>query len=516
MTPSHRHVLAARFLEQVLLLNILVHAAGVVTMGLLLMPGMPGGLVPDDTRRIAYIAEHPWLWRLGWVPWHLDALLDLLTGIALVRTRWVPHVPALLTFLVTLAAVLPEQTGEITWATRGVSLAIEAHQTGVLTPYLRLEAWSFHLTAVVGASLYLVMALGWTWCFAKGGSWSRTLTWLSPFAWGCLSVGSVGLLLPASFRPGPLAIAVGNGVGFVLLEIWLILVAEQVLRRSRPDEAHGRMSPWRHPWSGRCGRILDAVANSRVARAFAEWVPVPAFRSDITDVIYVNYVVEAERLRAFVPAGLELQLLGPGERYALFTFLTYRHGNFGPARLGPIRRLLPSPIQSNWRIYVRDPVSGREGIYFVTNAIASTPHALAARLFSEGMPMHAQARGEVLASADGTIAVRLQAGGGSGVQVEGTFRPDRPVLPPQFAECWASYRDFLAYAVPQDRAYSSQPWYGRLTRQEIALGIPLDQCEPLACEVASSTADSYVGRAHPVCFRVARVAFLFSCEEHDP
>jgi hypothetical protein len=507
---------AARFLEQVLLWNILIHAAGIATMALMLMPGMPGGPVTDNAQRIAYIAEHPWLWRLGWVPWHLAAFIDLLTGIALVCTRRVPRLPAVLTLLVTLCAVIPEQTGELTWVTRGVELTGEAHRTGDLRAYLELEAWSFHLAAVVGASVYIVMALGWTWCFAAAGTWSRALTWLSPFAWGCLSVGSIGLILPEGVRPGPLIVALSNDVGFVLLETWLILVAEQVFRRTRPTEAHGWLAPWRHHSSGLFGRALDAVANSRVVRALAEWAPVPAFRSDITDVIYVNYLVEAERLEAYVPAGLELQRVGPGGRYALFTFLTYRHGHFGPALLGPLRRLMPSPVHSNWRTYVRDPRSGKEGIYFVTNAIASTMHALGARLFSEGMPMHTLARGELRANADGTFDVHLDPDGGSGVHVEGTFRPGEPVLPPPFSECWRSYRDFLAYVVPQDRAFSSQPWYGQMTRQEIALGIPLESCEPLTGQVVSRSVVGYVAKARPVCFRVARVAFLFNCEERDP
>jgi hypothetical protein len=299
------------------------------------------------------------------------------------------------------------------------------------------------------------------------------------------------------------------------LEAWLILVAEQVLRRARPAEAHGRLAPWRHHSSGLLGRCLDALANSRVLRALAEWLPVPAFRSDITDVIYVNYLVEAERLQAYVPGGLELQRVGPGGRYALFTFLTSRHGHFGPALLGPLRRLMPSPVHSNWRTYVRDPRTGKEGVYFVTNAIASTVHALGARIFSEGMPMHAQARGEVRANADGAFAVVLDPGAGSGVHVEGAFRPGEPVLPGPFAECWASYRDFLAHTVPEDRAFSSQPWYGRVTRQEISLGIPLESCEPLEGEVVSRSAVGYVGKARPVCFRVPRVVFLFKGEERD-
>jgi hypothetical protein len=325
---------AARFLEQTLLWNILIHVAALVTMGLLLLPGMPGGPVTDAAGRIAYVADHPWRWRLGWVPWHLAALIDVLTGVALVCTRWVPRLPAVLTLAATLCAVVPEQTGELAWSARGPALAEGAQHTGEAGPYLALEERSFHLAVVVGASLYLVMALGWTWCFAAAGlrpcparprtrPWSRLLTWLTPFTWGSLALASVGLLLPEGMRPGPLVVALSNGLGFGLLVLWLVLVAEQVLRRARPVEPHGRLAPWRHPWRGPFGRLLDVLANSRLLRAYAEWAPVPAFLSDITDVVYVNYLVEAKRLEGLVPAGLELQRLGPDKRYALFTFLTH-------------------------------------------------------------------------------------------------------------------------------------------------------------------------------------------------
>jgi hypothetical protein len=506
---------AARFLEQTLLWNVLIHAAAILSMTLVL-PGLPGGPVTADADRIAYIAAHPWLWRLGWLPWHLAAFIDVMTGVALVWTRWIPRLPAVLTLLVTLCAVVPEQTGEVDWSTRGVALAAEAHRTGDLTPYLQLEARSFYLTVVVGASIYLVMFLGWAWCFAAAGVWSRLLTWLTAASFVPLAVGSAGLLLPEGLRPGSAVAAVSNGPGFLLLEAWLVLVAERVLRRARPDEGHGRLAPWRHPGSGPFAWLISLVANSRLVRAFAEWAPTPAFRSDITDVIYVNYLVEARLLEQYVPTGMELQRIGPGCRYALFTFLTYRHGHFGPAFLGPLRRLLPSPVHSNWRTYVRDPRTGRIGIYFVTNAIASVVHALGGRLFSEGMPMHALARGEVTANADGAFVVSCDPGAGSGVQVEASFRPGKPSLPPLYAECWESYHAFLDYAVPQDRAFSSQPWYGRLTRQEIALAIPLESCEPLDGTVVSRTAQGYVGDAAPLCFRVPRVAFRFDREEHDP
>jgi hypothetical protein len=241
-----------------------------------------------------------------------------------------------------------------------------------------------------------------------------------------------------------------------------------------------------------------------------------ALSSDITDVIYVNYLVEADRLEPFVPAGLELQRIGRGSRYALFTHLTYRHGHFGPRLLGPLRRLLPSPVHTSWRIYVADSHSGLRGTYVVTSAIASTLHALAARLLSEGMPMHVLREAIAQVRPDRTGHVRLHPGGGSAPDLEAVLRPGDAVLPGlPWSECFDGYRTFLEYCVSQERAFSSQPWYGRITRQEIAVRIPLETCEPLTGEVHSHTAVRYVGNADPLCFRVGRVALCFEREEYD-
>jgi hypothetical protein len=299
------------------------------------------------------------------------------------------------------------------------------------------------------------------------------------------------------------------------MEVWFALVIEAVLRRDRPESAHGRLAPWRHPRL----RFLDGLANSRFLRAWGELVPTLALRSDVRDVVYVSYVVDAERLAVLVPPGLELQRLGPGGRFAVFTFLTYLHGGLGPRLLGPLRRLLPSPIQSNWRIHVRHPPSGRAGIYFVSNAISSTVHALAARLLAEGMPMHVPRHTE-LASDAGGCRVRLDPGAGSAPDVAATLRPvpapETEGFDEAFRYCFPSWRDFLAYVVPQDRALSVQPWRAQVTSQEIDLGIPLGACQPLVGEVRSRFARQLVGEAAPVCFFVPRVAFLFAREDRLP
>src|SRR5690348_14120624 len=114
---------SSRLLERALLFTFVIHGVAMGSMALLLLPGMPGGGTSDDLARIRYMAGHPWLWRLGWFPWQLTALSDLLIGIGLLRASWVPKGPAIVTMLVTVAAVLFDQAGQICWMTRGLELA---------------------------------------------------------------------------------------------------------------------------------------------------------------------------------------------------------------------------------------------------------------------------------------------------------------------------------------------------------------------------------------------------------
>jgi len=118
---------AARFLERALLFTIVIHAVAMVSMALLLLPAQPGAN-PDAASRIAYVANHPWMWRLGWFPWQLTALSDLLVAAALVRTPWIPRAPAWISLVLSIIAVTIEQPGEIRWMTEGVDLAREANR----------------------------------------------------------------------------------------------------------------------------------------------------------------------------------------------------------------------------------------------------------------------------------------------------------------------------------------------------------------------------------------------------
>jgi hypothetical protein len=117
---------------------------------------------------------------------------------------------------------------------------------------------------------------------------------------------------------------------------------------------------------------------------------------------------------------------------------------------------------------------------------------------------------------DGAWLATLDPGEGFAPDLAALLRPGegRPTTGP-WSAAFASYEEMLAYAVPQDRALTAQPWHAWVTRQEIRLDIPLDACQPLAGDVSSRTARALVGEAEPFSFLVPSVYFRFDAERHD-
>src|SRR5579871_6123364 len=123
---------ATYFLERVLLFAFVIHGMAMLSMLCFLLAGMPGG-PHDSIARMRYVASYPWLWRLGWFPWQLTALSDFLVSLAILRTKW--RFSALLTLLLVVVGIVPDQMGQVLWMTRGITLA----QQGSLTIYSRFE-----------------------------------------------------------------------------------------------------------------------------------------------------------------------------------------------------------------------------------------------------------------------------------------------------------------------------------------------------------------------------------------
>lgn len=220
-----------RWLARALLVTFLAHGAAMLAMALLLLPGMPGGNGATDGERMAWIASHEGTFRLGWLPWHLTALSDLVLAFVLFRVPKIPRALRVAQLALTWFAVLVDQGGQALWLTRGVAQAKE----GDLAGYLATEHLAFPLTGWYAALLYTLGAIAWTLSFRAAGVWSKAIARLSIPLWTIFIVATVGPLLPEGMRLPDRAVAAGNALGFLMMEAWFLLL----FRQARSQRATG-------------------------------------------------------------------------------------------------------------------------------------------------------------------------------------------------------------------------------------------------------------------------------------
>jgi hypothetical protein len=266
---------------------------------------------------------------------------------------------------------------------------------------------------------------------------------------------------------------------------------------------------YRHPYPGLPGQFLEGLLNARglarLRHALFSRLPFPVLQSDVADVVYVTWLVDARAATALLPAGLRVW---ERDGKTPLTVLTYRHGHFGPALAGRLRRLFPSPLQSNWRLYLDGPLppgAPPQTVWFLENMMDSGAYVAATRLFSDIMRTHRPAR--FTHDRDGT---RIEPGAGSAPALAVTVAPSaQPVLPPAFAAAYESWDDAVKMLACQDAALGWSARLGKLVLSHIDLPVPLDAVQPLvpAGPVACSLLDALPAAGEPLCFLVPRVPF---------
>lgn len=225
------------------------------------------------------------------------------------------------------------------------------------------------------------------------------------------------------------------------------------------------------------------------------------------EVIYLSWWVD---VRAAPPAP-------PGHAYVVhqgrtpYTILSYRHGHFGPALAGPLRTLLPSPLQSNWRWYLRregDPAA-TPVVLFDRNTMDHIAYVAGARAWSDAMQPHLAARFVHALQADGGGSTRIDPGQGSAPALRMQWRPadhwdDAPWQP-----AFGTREALLRFLTCQDEAIA-RTCDGRWARTCIALPVdpaslqPLRLTGTLACPRLQ---DLGVRLEEGLAFRLPRVAF---------
>jgi hypothetical protein len=244
-----------------------------------------------------------------------------------------------------------------------------------------------------------------------------------------------------------------------------------------------------HPYQGSFGNGLAKLLNSRhfasYRRALMSRLPFMTLDSDVVDVVYMTWLVDEALAAPFAPPGARLW---SHQGRTPLTVLTYRHGHFGPRWMGPLRRWMPSPLQSNWRLYLAEPLADAPPIptvAFVYNVMDSLAHVAGTRLFSDALPSHLPASFDFRVTPDEAI-VNIAPGDGSAPRL--AARAVRAgegdaVLSPPWSGMFNGWSDAVVRLASQDAAVVEVPTAegapGRAALATIDLPVDVASVEPL-------------------------------------
>lgn len=233
----------------------------------------------------------------------------------------------------------------------------------------------------------------------------------------------------------------------------------------------------------------------------------PVLASDVEGVAYLNWWVDVQAL-PLPPAGYRYWTR---DGRTPFTILSYRHRHFGPAFLGPLRGLFPSPLQSNWRWYVLrndEAVDATPTVLFARNIMDSLLHVVGARLWSDAMQPQLAGRMRHRVE-DRNVWTVIDGGAGPAPTLSAKLELSAAVMPsPAWPGCFPSHAEAMRFLACQDAAIAVAP-DGRVAHTMISLPMDLDHIVPLrvidiecpmVSQMGSAPADAF-------CFLVPKVPF---------
>lgn len=245
-----------------------------------------------------------------------------------------------------------------------------------------------------------------------------------------------------------------------------------------------------HPYQGKFGNGLAKLLNSRrfasYRRAVMSRLPFMTLDSDVVDVVYMTWLVDEALAAPFAPPGARLWSC---QGRTPFTVLTYRHGHFGPRWMGTLRRFMPSPLQSNWRLYLAEPLADAPPIptvAFVYNVMDSLAHVAGTRLFSDALPSHLPASFDFRVTPEEAI-INIAPGDGSSPRLAAravrAAGAGEAVLSPPWSGMFNGWSDAIVRLASQDAAVVEVPTAegapGRAALATIDLPVDVASVEPL-------------------------------------
>lgn len=282
------------------------------------------------------------------------------------------------------------------------------------------------------------------------------------------------------------------------------------------------LNTYKHPNRGFVGRLVAALVNARwvatVRRSVFSRLPFLTLESDVVDVVYLTWLIPVEQAKPIAPQAVKLWQKGG---LTPFTILTYSHRHLGPSLLGPLRSAFPSPLQSNWRLYLSEappqaPESAGKTVLFIQNILSSLLYVVGARTFSDALPAHLPAQ-FVHARVGDSYRTEILSGVGSSPSLTATVRlSPSQALPSAFQSLYATWSQAIEDLALQDAAVVEVQGHTRLAFAEIDLPIELSRVLPAELVPESFSCPFLEALApvdRPLCFVVPQVRFKVRSEQ---
>lgn len=271
---------------------------------------------------------------------------------------------------------------------------------------------------------------------------------------------------------------------------------------------------YKHPRTGILGKLAELIANSRtlawLRRTVTSRLPFLKLSSEVENVVYLTWLVPVSACEGFIPAGVRLW-----QRNGLtpFTVLTYRHNHFGPSIFGFFRKLFPSPLQSNWRLYLEQAPAGAtpvRTVLFLKNIMNSLVYTLGTRVFSDVLPTHLAEKFSHRREGD-FIRTEIAPGIGSSPALMCNIRcgGEQP-LGTHFTSMFGAWSNAIEFLACQDAAIAHVNHCNGLAFSEIQLPIALSDvlpASPLDGPLECSLLSLLQPVEGPLCFVVPTVPF---------
>ena len=274
-------------------------------------------------------------------------------------------------------------------------------------------------------------------------------------------------------------------------------------------------SPRRSPIHWLTAALSNSKLLARSRRKFTSFFPFLKLRSDVKDVVYMNWIIEVDKVRHFIPDGLELW---EKDGKTIFTILTYRHGSFGPSFLGPFRRLFLSPLQSNWRLYLKSaPPNVAQGstVLFLKNSMSSHLYALGTRVFSDVLATHLPRKFNHKKK-DSGFETSIFPGKGSAPELKCFVEAsDEKTIDKVFSELFDSWEEIVDFLSFQDAAVSYTDRDSIFAFSQIELPIDTSTIQPMELQ-SEGFLCPMLEELEPIgeslCYRIPEVRFLATSE----